>query len=362
MSAQQNTPHQDGAAAYNIPPKPTTPGSRASLDQDGACYYDGPIPGFVDGHNYPFRHWTDHVDYLFFAEPGKNKNGGQVVYIKPWKGAREAPRIQLVDLSHDMALRTPFGLRGRVQDKDGNWIGSDERPNLELSLDNAEELEAFLRRIDATIRRAASGSRFTKWFHKVPPTMRQLIIDANYKPIVADPMPPQNGQPDKGYRPTVRTKLSLYKDRSADSNTIVWQAIAVPNGFKMERITDHDDIKARLKANARVVPIVEVTSLWFMPGNSWGVTVQLSEVVIMPSEERQRGVIHGMNIVQDDAPVPVNSGSPSGGSHSPQSGDSWPQHQTQYDESGAPMDVVGDGFVPADGGDNNDYPAFDGNA
>ncbi|AJF98136.1 hypothetical protein TW95_gp1402 [Pandoravirus inopinatum] len=360
MSAQQNIPQQDGAAAYNIPPEPTTPGSRAARDQDGACYYDAPIPGFVDGHNYPFRHWTDHVDYLFFAEPGKNKNGGQVVYIKPWKGAREAPRIQLVDLSHDQALRAPFGLRGRVQDKQGNWIGSDERPNLELSLDNAEELESFLRRIDATIRRAASGHRFRKWFDpKVPPAMRPLIIDTNYKSIVAEPPTPEPGQADKGYRPTVRTKLSLYKDRPADSNTIVWQAIAVAGGFKMERITDHKEIFSRLKANARVVPIVEVTSLWFMQGNAWGVTVQLSEVVIMPSEERQRGVIHGMNIVQDDAPAPAASASPSGGSHSPQqSGDSWPQHQAQYDESGAPMDVVGDGFVPAD----DNYPAFDGNA
>lgn len=359
MSAQQqNIPQQDGAAAYNIPPEPTTPGTRAARDQDGACYYDGPIPDFIDGHNYPFRQWADHVDYLFFAEPAKNKNGGQVVYIKPWKGAREAPRIQLVDLSHDQPLRVPFQLRGKTE-RDGVVMGSDERPNLELSLDNAEELEACLRRIDATIRRAASGSRFNKWFHKVPPAMRQLIIDGNYKPIVADPAPPQNGQPDKGYRPTVRTKLSLYKDRNPDSNTIVWQATAVPGGFKMDRITDHTEIFARLKPNARVVPIVEITSLWFMQGNAWGVTVQLSEVVIMPSEERQRGVIHGMNIVHDmpDAPAPAYSGSPSGGSHSPSSGDTYPQFQAQYDENGAPMDVVDGGFAPAD-----NYPAFDGNA
>lgn len=368
MSAQQQQQQQDGAAAYNIPPEPTTPGTRAARDQDGACYYDAPIPGFIDGAVYPFREWEGHVDYLFFVEPTKNRNGGQVVYIKPWKGAREPPRIQLVDLTYDQALRVPFPLRGRTVGKDGVVMGSDERPNLELSLDNAEALEAFLRRIDATIRRAASGSRFAKWFRGAKPTSRDAIIGDNYKPIVCDPLPPQPGQPDKGYRPTVRTKLSLYDDRGVDSttpNTIVWQARHVPGGFKMDQITDRAEIFARLKANVRVVPIVEVTSLWFMTGNSWGVTVQMSEIVIMPSEERQRGVFHGMNIVNDDPQPatasnsphgnsPTASGSPSGNGHADDG------YGAQYDgQDGMPMDVVGQGFgAPADGA----FPAFDGPA
>ncbi|AVK75877.1 hypothetical protein pneo_cds_270 [Pandoravirus neocaledonia] len=366
MSAHhQQQQHQDGAAAYNIPPEPTTPGTRAARDQDGACYYDGPIPGFADGAVYPFRQWEDHIDYLFFAEPTKNRNGGQVVYIKPWKGAREAPRIQLVDLTYDQALRVPFPLRGRTE-KDGVVMGSDERPNLELSLDNAEALEAFLRRVDATIRRAASGSRFAKWFRGAKPTSRDSIIGDNYKPIVADPPPPQPGQPDKGYRPTVRTKLSLYNDRDANSNTLVWQATQVAGGFKMDQITDRAEIFARLKANVRVVPIVEITSLWFMTGNSWGVTVQMSEIVIMPSEERQRGVFHGMTIVNDDPQAaggsphqgnsPTVSGSPSGDVHN----NNDDGYGAQYDgQDGMPMDVVGQGFgAPADGA----FPAFDGPA
>ncbi|AGO83937.1 hypothetical protein psal_cds_318 [Pandoravirus salinus] len=359
MSAQQNAPHQqDGAAVYNIPPEPTAPGTRASRDQDGACYYDAPIPGMADGAVYPFRDWESHIDYMFFSKTGTNRNGGQVVYIKPWEGAREPPTIQLVDLTYDQPMRTPFGLRGvTTHPKTGKPIGSDERPNLELSFDNAERQEAFFRRVDDNIRRAAGGFRFPKWFAGSSAAARPVILSDNYKPIVANPAP---SVADKGYRPTMRTKFSLYNDRKPEENTIVWQATAVGGDYSLKPITDHKEIFDLLQANARVIPIVQIASIWFILKGEWGVTIQVSEIIVMPSAERQRGVFHGMNIV----PAPVStSSSPvqtdvSGVGHSPQSTDSWPQHQAQYDASGAPMDVVGEGFVPAD----NNYPAFDGNA
>lgn len=348
---QQEQQHATGMA-YDIAPEPTMPGVRCAQDQYGMYYYDAPIPGIIDDNTFTFRTWQPHTKYMYFSDPAKNKNRGQVIYIKPWKGAREPPRVQCVDLTHDIAMRAPFGLRG-VTTVNGETMGSNERPNLELSFDNADELEAFFRGIDDNIKAVASA-RLTEWFG-VEPSMAPLVMKG-YKPIVAVPKPTP-GVPDKGYRPTMRVKLSLYGNDKRD--TIVWAATLMPDGsYGMRQVTNRDEIDALLCKNARVIPIVDVSSLWFMQGFSWGTSLQMAEVVVMPQEGRQRGVFHGMRISTNSDQSPqsmegAEGGSPSGSNASPTSHGF---HHHQGPE--APMDVVGEGF----GHSGDQYPAFDGHA
>jgi hypothetical protein len=357
---QQQQQPQPGGVPFDIPPVPSAPGVRIAYDQQHIPYYDAQIPGIDDGHTYSFRTWEPHVDYFTFSDVKQNKNGGNKVYIKPWKDAFWPARIQCVDLTYDAPLRVPFGISGQreIIDKNGKKMimGSDERPNLEISFDNAAALEAFMHRIDEAIKRVAAA-RAHLWFG-VEPDMIPLVLKG-YKPIVAVPKQ-KPGEAPKDYRPTMRTKMSFYGEEKRD--TAVWRVAKRPGGFSPpERVLDRNQINALLCRNSRVIPIVEITSLWFMQGFSWGATVQLVDVVVLPSEERQRGVFQGMNIVYDDdtgsSDVQTGYGEEPADYAASGYGDSPTTAASASGDGGnAPMDVVQNGF---DNGADH-YTTYDG--
>jgi len=366
---QQQYQQGDSAIAYEVQDAGSTqPEVRMAHDENGVLYNDGPIPGFIDGAARPYHEWEDHLSHMFFGEPTKNRNGGVMLYTKPWRGAREGPRIQLVDIgAGDAPMRAPFGVRGRVfVDKLGTDVGDDETPSLELSFDNAEKQQMFFTRIDAAIRNVAAA-RFPRWFPGVKDAMRPLVIDEQYTGLVQFPKT-KDGEPPKNYSPTLRTKLALYNPKpgapnnSQERNTRVFSATPVPGGgpydFHIERITEHAEI-LKIGPNSLVVPIIELSKIWFMNKTSWGVSARVVDLVVMNTPKTTSVVIQGMNIVprmatsaQVNTATATSMAQTAAVQQQHQNGDGMDQESTGADGSAMAVDPLANGF----GVDLQQYP------
>lgn len=257
-----------------------------ALDKDafGVESYASPIPGLDANAVIDYRDLIDHVKYIHFADATKNGNGGTTIYKNLYKGAGAALKIQLLGFDqvredNTGGMRAPFGMQ-LPQTQPGESTNPD-RQNFDLSIDNPDLLD-FLNQMDARTLEVAK-KRWLQWGQK---PKSEATIEGLYKPLVTLPSPPKPGMPDRKFSPTVRTKIAL----AGRNPTIAYEKVGVdPDGtWQLVKIDPREKlvIKKEEKKQIYVLPVVTDIGIWFM-GTQFGNSLQLSQVILLPSSGRQ---------------------------------------------------------------------------
>lgn len=237
------------------------------------------------------------VNHFVYKDPVQNKHKALTVYINESKESMRRPRYQLA--SHvEPRLRAPFGISDGLDESKKD----DGRKTLDMSIETDELLENLSILDEHNIRIAAANCK--KWFKR---DLSEDQIRFMYRPIVK---PDNSG---KGYRPMFRTKINV-KNRG-NMNAKIFE-IREKDGKQIEYIPRDASF---VKRGARVVPIVEVGSLWFTT-HQFGMTLECTDLIVFPQQESpefsfQWGesiVVRKDPDVMDDTPdPPLQSSDPS---------------------------------------------------
>ena len=185
-----------------------------------------------------------------------NKRGGKSVYIYASENEKISPRIQLGS-DTDTPLRSPFGLNSFDESQT-------DRKNFDISVSN-EELEKSLSKIDEFALKIAHEN-CEKWFRK---SLSENEIQSMYKPLLTIS--------EKGYAPTVRTKVAL----KGGIPTRIWK-VHTSSDRQLKYVEGCPD---DLNRTNRYWVVVAVSGLFFMQ-RLFGVSLTATDIMVFPTHER----------------------------------------------------------------------------
>jgi len=249
-----------------------------ALDDEKVPYYKNPLPNFNLEGTHTYDEWLPHIDYFYYSDVGDNKRGGKTIYVNPYKSMGRGARVQLC--KPDEKIRCPFGW-SVGKDINGNEVGDPNRPNLDMSLDNASLLKFCKALDDKTL--AIANSRLKTWFKN------KKITDAGslYMSLVKEYVQPAD-KPKKDYSPILRTKLVA---EGKGATQVLRKVGESPTGkWQLERASYRDLVKG-----VNVVPIVDLLGIWFM-GQQFGMSLQCVCIIIIPKVESSDTGFVGMDI------------------------------------------------------------------
>ena len=262
-------------------------------DEFGIAYYCGPPPGLDWEATQMYDVWMPHIDCWYFSDVAQNKHHGNVVYINPYKGMGRGPRIQMCTFD-ETPLRCPFGQQ--VGMPESKKAGKDEpppdpnRPNLSMTVEGAGAKKFFEKLDEKTM--AVARDRFRTWGTEKKATN----MDVLYKSLIRDPPAPKQGEAKKDYKSTFRTKLTIQGNNATNVYRKVGERI-----IKHENGTEEKKLQLEICYRSgscpwrRVVPTVEIASIWFM-GGRFGINLQCTDIIIIPhNKTKDRGFV-GMDI------------------------------------------------------------------
>ena len=188
-------------------------------------------------------------------------------------------------------MRAPFG----VQEGMGAASGSSDsqetqsRPNLELDVSDPKLVE-WGRKVDAAaISYVAANSK-----ELMKKTMKREFVEQIFRGVI----PPARNE----YNPLMRTKIT----RSGTYATKI--RVVTDSGSSITPLLHREGSIADIDRNDEVIPIVDVTGIWFA-NNSAGVTLGLSHVLVYKNSGGVEDVFNipgvaGVECVSDSAPAP----------------------------------------------------------
>lgn len=202
---------------------------------------------------------------FFYKDPVTNKGGkGRVGYINRTKDDQSRAKYQLAS-KDDVRLRSPYGISEPLDEQKKDT----ERKSLDLTIESDALLKALQALDDHNVNLAYENRE--KWFGNAD--LEKAQIKFMYRPLVT------RDKTKQGYKPTVRTKVNLN--------------MKTPNGTRFFVIEEKEGkIKYLPKDHTiitkgcRVVPIVEVASLWFQD-KSFGMTLESTELLVFPNGTRE---------------------------------------------------------------------------
>jgi hypothetical protein len=303
MNAQKQSPTNNPASfqPQNAPktnngqyPDPELP---FEYDEYGNPHYTKPIPGLDDESPQLYSDYEPHLPYFHYTDVTTNKHGGRTVYINAYKGSGKGPLIQLCH-PDEVPLRAPFGAQiGGSSDpnkkNDPNKRQSDPyRPNLDLTIEN-EALLNFLRKWDEKNINTALA-RIDRWFLQDtdPATAKGL-----YKRMVVSPPKQKPGEPKKDFKPTVRTKLVLPGGSGMPTRVFMPAKTSDTGKTKFIEVHPKDITLDLFQKGTRCIPVVRATGVWFM-GKEYGISLQCTQVLILPRENKTYGNFCGFGEVE----------------------------------------------------------------
>lgn len=191
----------------------------------------------------------------FFDEPKKNDNGGSNmnVTVIAGGGPDDKPRYELPE-----RVTIPFGLEDGVEAK--------SRKKIEVSFGRESPIVAVAAKIDEFMVDWVLAN-CEKLFKK---KMTREAISTLYRPLVTMPEAATK-------RPLMRVKVNA----TGKYKTKVF-VITGPNKYRLGDLED-------LQSGAEIVPIVEISGVWFV-SKGFGVTLVASSVAVYPSARRAGGI------------------------------------------------------------------------
>ena len=188
-----------------------------------------------------------------YQQPRKLKNGGTAINIQNSVSSLAAPRIQLD------RLRCPFGVQ------DGLEVSS--RQNLEVAI-SSEQLREWARSIDEqNINWIVANS--VALFKK---EMRRETLENNYRTLLTSPA-------NAAYDPLLRLKINKEGFGATNVMVVVQEGTAeTPLKWKHGSLAD-------IERNSEVIPIVEISGLWFV-SKSCGMTLLATDLLVFPKRRR----------------------------------------------------------------------------
>jgi len=221
-------------------------------------------------------HYDFNPALVKFSGVGKNKKGGQIVYVK------YGPDEQNL-LLQTPAIDVPFGVSPYTDPKTGEVSYS-----LDISFRGADkdrEIKDFQDRMtafDNTLIQTGVD-RSSDWFGK---KMSKEFVGEVYRPLVKPAKDPSK------YAPTMKVKIIMR------------------DGTALGTVFDENRRKADMDyviKGSRVRLILEVASVWFV-SKSFGVTWRLSQCLVVSRPARLEGFAFNVpdapvNFEDDDAPV-----------------------------------------------------------
>lgn len=197
-----------------------------------------------------------------YKEPVVNKFKSRTSYVNKSKDVLARPRYQMA-LKDEPQLRAPYGISKPFDDKQSD----DDRKSLDMSIES-DNLLAVLKDLDEHNINVAFEN-CERWFGK---KLTREHITFMYRPIVT---PDKNGK----YRPTFRTKINT--NAQSDRATRFFYIEEADN--KVKYIQKDSAIVTK---GCRLVPMVEIGSLWFS-STQFGMTLECTDLIVFPHAQRE---------------------------------------------------------------------------
>jgi hypothetical protein len=208
-----------------------------------------------------------------FAPVEKNKSGGRFVPLAGPNGEKKRLTLQLP------SMRLPFGVSCYRENPaaepssyaaDVSFQGMDENENLAVLYNKIAELEKHL--LDYAVENSES------WFGKK--RSREVLDDTMRKLVKVD----QTGK----YAPTLKTKIPV---RDGNPNVQVFDAAHASAGIE------------NVPKGATVKLIVEIPMVWMISGASWGITLNVKQILVVSKPVG----LQGFAFVADDGDEVVDT-------------------------------------------------------
>ena len=192
-----------------------------------------------------------------YQEPTRNANGGTSVYMTDSRTGRN-PRVQLPK------CRVPFGLQdGKSENGEPKQT---TRKNLELDVGD-EALRRWAASLDVKNAQFVVDNS-QQMFKK---EMKLATVEALQRPLAPPPSKPQ-------FNPLMRLKVNTAGRAPTRVMVVEEEGTAdSPLQWRTGSFTD-------LTAGCHVVPIVEVSGLWFV-SKGFGMTLTATDLLVYPSED-----------------------------------------------------------------------------
>lgn len=201
-----------------------------------------------------------------------------------YKGAYNPPSIQLVDLAFDKPLHMPFGLCGQFEHMQGKMVASDrEHPALDLTFDSTtHNLTKFFTWVNEHMMNVAKAC-VPEWFqeeseaklHELPIGSCRCLSKPSKKALAA------GQQMDCSCR-LMHMWFNLHGN-GPDTDTLVYCITKDAHSNQAMRTTiNHDKIFVLMVPNVHMLPVVSMTSLWFVNKGKWGMSLDVCDIVMFP--------------------------------------------------------------------------------
>lgn len=251
----------------------------------------------------------------------------------------QRPTYQLCSV--DNLFRAPYGVSKPFSEKNGDEapkqtvVESSNRKTLDLSLEGHDELLGILSDLDkhnvSTAFKNRDSWKFGQTGRKIQLT--EDMIEMMYKPLVKRSYDKDTGKA-KDYAPTVRVKLTIGQNPGEGTKFLLATRDAATNTIEYIPTT-YESIDE--KGMCRLLPIVELSSIWFT-GNSFGMTVECTNILIFPGESRKVEFNLGSLSFQPKRNESVNSSNNTPQNNTPQTNQS--QTNQSQNNNQVPMDEV----------------------
>ena len=188
-----------------------------------------------------------------YQQPRKTKNGGVSINLQQSASHLSAPRVQLE------RLRCPFGVQDGME--------ASSRQNLEVAV-SLETLRNWTTALDdQNLQWIVNNSVLL--FKK---EMKRATVEALYRPLLTTPA-------NAAYDPLLRLKIN--KDGPQATNVMIVVNEGAANSPMKWRHGTLDEIER----HAEVIPIVEVSGLWFV-SKACGMTLVATDLLVFPRRRR----------------------------------------------------------------------------
>lgn len=205
---------------------------------------------------------TDMINFVYKA-PIVNKFKSRTSYVVKSKDDPNRPRYQLASKT-DPLLRTPYGISKPFDEKQQD----SDRKSLDMSIESDALLEVLKKLDEHNVNVAFENCKL--WFGK---DLTRQHIEFMYRPLVTL-------DKEGKYKPTFRTKINV----NAGSNQAS-RFFSIDETDTAVRYVQKDS--SLLTKGSRVVPVVDVASLWFS-STQFGMTLECTEIIVFPSSQREQ--------------------------------------------------------------------------
>jgi hypothetical protein len=209
-----------------------------------------------------------------YQQPRKNKNGGMSVNMQLSSTQLSTPKVQLE------RLRCPFGIQDGLE--------ASSRKNLEIDV-SAQSLREWAQRLDEqNLNWIVENS--VMLFKK---EMKRATVEALYRPLLTTPS-------NAAYNPLLRLKIN------SEGGQATRVMIVMSEGNATAPLKWRHGTLADIERHAEVIPIVEITGLWFV-SKGCGMTLVATDLLVFPKRARgfdfnipfASGVVQCENIEED---------------------------------------------------------------